>query len=121
MRAIAQELTDSIIERIRRGQNVRDAAAKSLTEAYSRRKSKRGESPIRDWFWTGRTLGALKVTSANENRFVIGFSNALANTIANAQNRKEKVFGVSPNDKRVLNAAIMKALQQRDMIQFEQI
>ena len=121
MRAIAQEVTDSILARIKRGDNVRDAAAKSLTAIYLRRKTKRGDASIRDWFWTGKTLSALKVLKADENGFKIGFSNTLANTIAGSQNRRERVFGMSPSDKRVLNAAVLKALQRHEIIHFQQI
>lgn len=121
MRKIGQALTDSIHDRIKSGLNVHDAPAKSLSEAYARRKAKRGRAPVRDLFWTGRTLNSLKLKSVSSERGVIGFADPLVNVIVNAQNKKELIFGLSPSDRRVLNQAVTEALKENPLVKTVQL
>src|SRR5579872_4127253 len=77
MQTIGSVLTDTISARIRKGINVNDSPARPLKpgrnghRGYPDYKAARGLQPIRDWFWTGRTMRSLKVKSASENRAVI--------------------------------------------------
>ena len=121
MRLIAQDLTNSILRRIKSGQNIKDAAAVSLTEAYLRRKTRRGLSNIRDWFWTGRTLNYMRVLRASPNKAVIGFASQLADVVAGAQNKREKMFGVSRHDRIALYQAVERELKRTDIVQLRRI
>ncbi len=118
MLSIANTLRDSIAARIKKGLNVNDAPAKALKpgrngrRGYPDYKKARGLQPIRDWFWTGRTMRSLKVKSASENRAVIGFVDPNADRVAHVNNLREKQFGVSPTDRQALNAAVLAVLGQ---------
>jgi hypothetical protein len=118
MLSIANTLRDSIAGRIGKGLNVNDAPAKALKpgrngrRGYPDYKRARGLQPIRDWFWTGRTMRSLKVKSASENRAVIGFVDPNADRVAHVNNLREKQFGVSPTDRQALNAAVLAVLRQ---------
>lgn len=139
MQAIGQVAADTIKTRILSGKNVEDQAAKPLSMRYKKRadesgrltygsdtgyrglKLKRGLAPIRDWFFRGLTIGSLKVKSANENRVVVGFVNDQADKIAHINNLREKAFGVSPNDRNVINAAVLATLKQFRIIRFKKV
>ncbi len=122
MLAIGNVLRDSIAARIGKGLNVNDAPAKALKpgrngrRGYPDYKKARGLQPIRDWFWTGRTMRSLKVKSASENRAVIGFVDPNADRIAHVNNLREKQFGVSPNDRQALSRAVLALLRQARVV-----
>jgi len=107
---------DSIAARIGKGLNVNDAPAKALKpgrngqRGYPDYKVARGLAPIRDWFWTGRTMRSLKLKSASENRAVIGFVDPNADRIAHVNNLRERQFGISQKDRQALNAAVLVTL-----------
>jgi hypothetical protein len=120
MHGFAQVLTDSIVARIRSGQNVYDQPASPLKpgkpgrRGYPDYKLARGLEPLRNWTWSGHTLRCLKVLTANENRAAIGFlDEALpgrrqtASQIAFFNNRRERQWGVSPRDRQAVLAAIL--------------
>jgi hypothetical protein len=131
MAQIGEIVARSIRDRIHSGLNVNDAAAKALKpgrtvnghqlRGYPDYKSARGLQPIRDWTWTGRTMRALKALSANENKVTIGFSDPVADYRAHINNRREKAFGVSPNDHKALNAAVLAMLRQVRVVQFKKV
>jgi hypothetical protein len=124
MRQIGQSLLDSIGARIRRAENVEDAPAKPLkpgrvtargqqTLGYPDYKARRGYNPVRDWISfianpRGRmkTLAAMQVKEASENRVVIGFIDPKADMIAHLNQLRERQFGVSPKDRVVLIGAV---------------
>ena len=124
MQQIGQVAADSIIARIKRGENVQDASSKALKpgrngkKGYPEMKVARGRAPIRDWYFRGLTLGSLKVKSADENRVTIGFVNPQADTIAHVNNLREKAFGESPSDRRAVNAAVTASLKQYRVVRF---
>lgn len=115
---IGNAVRDSIAERIGKGLNVDDAPAKVLKPSrngrrgYPEYKLARGLAPIRDWFWTGRTMRSLKVKSATENRVLIGFVDPNADRIAHVNQLRERQFGISPKDRNVLNAAVLATLRR---------
>jgi hypothetical protein len=119
MVALGTVLRDSIRTRIQHGLNVDDQAAKRLSfdrkGSYGRQKVRAGKLPIRDWTWSGRTLGAMNVLNASENRAEIGFSDPIAAARARWNNARERQFGISPNDRVRINQAV------RDMIRAEGI
>jgi len=121
MQTIGQVMVDTIIARIKSGKNVDDAPSKALRPGYAKYKVKRGRAPIRDWYKRGLTLGSLKVKSANENSVVIGFVNPQADMIAHINNGRERAFGVSPSDRRALNAAVLATFKQHRVIQFKKV
>jgi phage gpG-like protein len=98
MRSIGDALVSSIQARLARGLTTEDAPAPPLREKYARYKQRKGGQPIRDWKRTGRTLRALGVTSATNNKAVVGFSDPVAAMRAAMQNRRIRQFGVSAND-----------------------
>jgi len=107
MQKIAQDLTDSIHERILRAENTEDFPAGPLTEKYGEAKKKYYKrNPIRDWFRTGRTMRSMKVLSAAPNKATIGFTDSTSNERAVRNNRRERQFGVSPRDMEVLMRSI---------------
>ncbi len=122
MLAIGNVLRDSIAARIGRGMNVTDAPAKALKpgrngrRGYPDYKKARGLQPIRDWFWTGRTLRSLKVKSASENQAVIGFVDPNADRIAHVNNLRAKQFGVSLKDRQALGAAVLTTLRKARVV-----
>lgn len=121
MQAIGQVAADSIKTRILAGVNVQDQPSKALKPGYLKRKVKgaqKGHAPLRDWFFRGVTLGSLKVKSADENRVTVGFVNDQADRIAHINNLREKAFGVSPNDRKAVNAAVLATLKQFRIIRF---
>lgn len=117
MLEIATGVRDSIAQRIHAGLNANDLPAKPLKpgrnghRGYPDYKIAHGLQPIRDWFWTGRTMRSLKVKSVNENRAMIGFVDPNADLIAHVNNLREKAFGISPKDRQALNAAVAAALR----------
>lgn len=121
MKSIATDLSQSISTRIRRGETIQGNQAASLTLAYLKRKQQRGLADIRDWFWTGKLLKSLQVLRASENRAVIGFANQLANVIAGAQNKREKMFGVSRSDRAAMYRAVERELKRTDIVQFKKL
>lgn len=116
---------DSIAERIGMDLNVNDAPAKALKpgrngrRGYPDYKLVRGLAPIRDWFWTGRTMRSLKVKSASENRAVIGFVDPKADRIAHVNNSRERQFGITRKDRKVLNAGVMPTLNRARTVQVQ--
>src|ERR1700734_3669247 len=109
MAELGQIVAQSIRDRIHRGENVEDAAAKPLKpgrtvnghklRGYPDYKIARRLQGIRDGVWTGRTMRALKGLSANENVVKIGFADPVADYRAHINNRREKAFGMSPRDR----------------------
>ena len=120
MAAIGQVTLDHIMERIRRGVNVQDAPAKRLSfdrrGSYGRLKVRKGLQPIRDWTFSGATLHALKVKSANENRVVLGFIDPKADAIAHINNLREKQFGLSPSDMEALRRVVAATRRQARVV-----
>jgi hypothetical protein len=122
MLSVANTLRDSIAGRIGEGLNVNDAPAKALKpgrngrRGYPDYKRARGLQPIRDWFWTGRTMRSLKVKSASENRAVIGFVDPNADRIAHVNNLRNRQFGVSPKDRAALAAAVLAVLRKAPVV-----
>jgi hypothetical protein len=127
MQTVAQATTDSLAARIRRGQTVEDTDAKPLKpgrngkRGYPDYKTARGLQPIRDWTWKGRTMRSLKVKSANENRAVIGFIDPKADAIAHWNNQREKQFGLSPKDEKVLGQAVNVTAKQGRVVRAEKV
>lgn len=102
MRGIGDKLVDSIKARIALGLTTNDSAAPPLREKYRRYKVKKGGKPIRDWKRSGDTLRALSVTSASNNRAVVSFNDPIAAMRAAIQNRRSRQFGVSNNDRALI-------------------
>lgn len=117
MLEIGNVVVDSIKDRLHKGLNIRDEAAKPLKpgrngkRGYPDYKAARGLQPFRDWFWTGRTIRALKVKQASENRCVIGFINPNADAVAHVNNIRDRAFGISPKDRLALNAIVRAVLK----------
>jgi hypothetical protein len=121
MQGFAQVLADSIRARIHSGRNIYDQAAAPLKpgprggRGYPDFKVAHGLQGIRDWTWTGHTLRCLKVLTANENRAVIGFldealpgRSQTASQITFWNNQRERQWGVSPNDRQTVLAAMLQ-------------
>jgi hypothetical protein len=115
MASLGGTVLTSVVDRIKKGVNCEDSPAKPLKPGrngktgYPDAKARRGIAPIRNWIspiqWPKnriKTLRALKVKTANENRVVIGFIDPKADQIAHINNRQEKMFGLSPKDREVL-------------------
>ena len=122
MLAIGGALRDAIAKRIASGLNANDEAAKPLKpgkngkRGYPDYKRARGLQPFRDWLWSGRTMRSLKVKRVSENQAVIGFIDPNADRIAHVNNLREKAFGVSAKDRRVLTAAVLAVLRRARVV-----
>ncbi len=108
---IGQLCVDSIKARLARAENVYDQPAAPLKErrpgrGYKSYKSRKAPPAVRNWKLTGRTLRAMRVLRAKENRAVIGFSDPVAAMRAAINNRRERQFGVSPANWRDILAAV---------------
>jgi hypothetical protein len=127
MQTIAQYTLNDVMHRIRAGLNCEDASAKPLKpgkngkRGYPDYKVARGIAPLRNWTWTGKTLRALKVKSASENRAVIGFIDPKADAIAHWNNRIEKQFGLSPKDEKALITIVNIVAKQARVVRTEKI
>jgi len=109
MRAIGDGfLKNSILPRIRNGLNVYDQPARALSPGYLKQKLKAGGKPIRDWNLTGRLMRSTRVTTARDNYAVLGATDAAINDRLFYNNRRERQFGVSPNDRPGLSAEFAK-------------
>jgi len=115
--AIGQSAADTIRTRISAGVNANDGAAKPLTPAYAKLKTKRGAKPIRDWKLTGGTLATLGVLGTAPNSVRVGFSDDRAALVAFFENKVEKMFGVSPRDHVAITAAANKIARDAGIIQ----
>lgn len=121
MSGIGDHFLVTVATRIRRGINVEDRPASSLKagakgRSYPDLKRRRGLQPIRDWTFTGRTLAALKVKSASDNRCELGFSNPIAERIAHINNAREEQFGVSGNDRQTLSPLVQETAQAGNVV-----
>jgi hypothetical protein len=122
METIGNVVLDSMYRRITNGFNANDAPSKALKpgkngkRGYPERKAARGLQPVRDWFFSGRTMRSMKVKSASENKVVIGFINANADRVAHINNLRERSFGVSPKDRLALNAIVLATLKRSRVI-----
>lgn len=112
MMQIGQPFAASIKARIERGVNVNDGPAKKLGKGYAIAKRKRGLSGLRDWIWTGDTLRQLQLLDVSANRGRIGFASPKADMIAHINNAKDRQFGVSPTDRKVLVDGVHEANRQ---------
>ena len=124
----------SVMARIKSGINCEDQPAKPLKPGkngkpgYPEQKSKKGIAPIRNWIspvsWPRnriKTLRALKVKSANENRCVIGFIDPTADTIAHKNNQQEKMFGLSPTDRKVVISTAYALMREGRLVRVQKV
>ena len=121
MTTIGLFMADRIRRRIESGVNISDNPSKALTQGYMRAKQRRGLMPVRDWTWRGRTLRSLNVLRANENGVTIGFTDPQADKIAAVNNRREKAFGVSPEDRKALREIVLATLRAKPIVAFRKV
>ena len=121
MTTIGLFMADRIRRRIESGVNISDNPSKELTQGYMRAKQRRGLQPVRDWTWRGRTLRSLNVLRANENSVTIGFTDPQADKIAAVNNRREKAFGVSPEDRKALREIVLATLRAKPIVAFRKV
>jgi hypothetical protein len=127
MQRIGQKFRDSIVERIERGENVSDSAAKPLKGdthddryiPYAQQKLKKGLQGIRDLVKSGRTLKAIQVVRASATQGVIAANNPVADRILHKNNQIENMFGVSPKDRAVLQQAVKDEIKQHPLFKIE--
>jgi hypothetical protein len=103
---IGTALRDSIRSRISSGLTVADVPASALSRGYMRVKLRAGKAPIRDWRFSGITLGAMTVMDVSSDRAVIWFNNPVAIQRAAVQNARQLQFGISPRDSAALDVAV---------------
>lgn len=121
MATLGTILADSVRTRILLGLNGNDMPAKPLKESYSRMKIRGNRAPIRDWNLSGRTLLALRMLAANENRAQVGFNNPVANRIAHWNNLRERAFTVSPKDRQTIVAAVRATTKESRVVTVRRI
>ena len=121
MTTIGLFMCDRIRRRIESGVNAADNPSRELSQPYMRAKQRRGLQPVRDWTWRGRTLRSLNVLRANENGVTIGFTDPQADKIAAVNNRREKAFGVSPEDRKALREIVLATLRVKSVVAFRKV
>jgi len=107
-RQLSQVLASSIRTRIRSGRDVNGNPAPALSKNYARAKQRQGLPPIRNWTWSGATLGALGPVATQAGQLAVGFSNPKAARIAAILNARCQQFGASPTDR----ASVIDAINQ---------
>jgi len=131
MQRIAENVRTSIHKRITSGTNVYDLPAKPLMRhppvkegkrerGYGVHKQQKMGKAIRDWVYSGHTMRMLKVLSVSVNKAVIGFLNEIrpgrsisASQIAWLNNRRDRQWGISPQDRNVIRASFEWAIRQQ--------
>lgn len=98
MQQLAAPLVRSIEQRIQSGLNASDQPARSLSPAYAKAKATAGARPIRDSRLTGATLAAFGVQTLADNTATLGFHDPRHEQIAELNNQREELFGISPHD-----------------------
>lgn len=128
MAGFGNVLLGSIKKRITSGTNAKDETSKQLKGTvrdryipYARQKQNRGLNPYRDWVYSGHLMRSMKVVSASENRFTIGFIDDRSDKIAHVNNRQDKMFGASPTDMEALHKAIYDGLRGGNVIRFQRV
>ena len=116
MLTIGTALADSVRKRIKSGVNAAGNQSKALNPRYAKTKQRKGLQPLRDWFYTGRTLASLAVLSTNENAGKVGFTNTKADRIAHTLNATDKAFGISDSDRAALNEALSRLLHGGNVV-----
>ena len=106
MAEFGEELLGSVNARLDRGLNANDQPAAPLKPRYAKFKQRRYPPAIRNLRATGRTRRSAKVLSANQNKAVIGFTDPEAEKRAAFANRRERMWGASPNDMEFIRGVI---------------
>lgn len=102
MQSIGTAMTEAIVRRIQSGTNVNDQPALPLRPKYARLKERKTGKQVRDWTLTGRTMRSLKLLTVSATKAVIGFTDPVANQRAALNNRIDRAFGISPNERDLL-------------------
>ena len=128
VQTIGETVLASVKGRIARGVNVNDGPAKPLKPAapgrnfgYPQLKARKGLQPFRDWVFRGLTMRSLKVLTVSENKITIGFATSEADRIAHALQAGERMFGIAPSDRKVLQQAVADALKQSPAAKVSQV
>ena len=103
LRSVKTRMTNAI--------DIHDEPAKRLVNKYAEKKASKGLQAVRDWYFSGGTRRSFKVISANENRVLIGPTDARANTIVAAQNRACPMWPLSPKDYEAVYAEVRAVLE----------
>lgn len=110
---IGESMLDAKLARWRQAIDSTDSPAKPLSKTYASRKANRlGRSPIRDWYWSGRTQGSFKVKAANEEMVTIGFVDSIADQRVTINRRICEMLSDSPSDTETLHAAISTEIRK---------
>lgn len=122
MMTIGQVVRDHIVWRIKQHQDVNDSQARPLTERYKQEKL-RGRyvalggprkfkgTEFRDWTLRGRTLDAVRVKSASQERVTIGPTSPETAKIIASRDKKDHMWGVSPSDRDTMVAVVYETLR----------
>jgi len=116
MATLGDILRDTMRDRIQNGINANDSPAKQLSPGYAAAKQRKGLNPFRDWTNSGNTVRAMVTLSADENKATIGFNNPVAGRVAHFNNLRERAFGVSSADRRVIGAAVVATARQAKVV-----
>jgi hypothetical protein len=129
MMEIAQSLVDHIKYRISRDLlDATDSPAKPLNVRYARGKvqgryvalgggTRYKGAPVRDWMLRGRTMQSLKVKTASEELATIGPTSRETYIIIAARNKRDNMWGVSPEDLAAMNLTVRSVLTRRPPVQ----
>jgi hypothetical protein len=125
MMEIGQTLVDHIKHRISQDLlDITDSPAPPLNTRYAQEKVKgryvalgggkryKG-APVRDWTLRGRTMQSLKVKTASEELATIGPVSRESYIIIAARNKRDHLWGVSPEDLAAMNLMVRNVLTRR--------
>lgn len=106
MAKLGTAVNESIIKRILQGRDIYDSQAPALSKNYALRKEKKGATGIRNLFFTGRTQRAMNVISAQQNRTILGITDAEAAKRVYINARRSRQYGISPTNRDVLTRTL---------------
>jgi hypothetical protein len=115
MREVGGMIVDLNQQRLTAGYNLQDHPAQPLHQpksgrgGYPLRKERRGDNPIRDWYFTGLTRKSMGILSIAEGAVTVGFTDPVGAKRAAINNAREKQFGLSRSDIRAIDHAVHAA------------
>lgn len=115
MRQLGQYSIQLERERLTQALTVQDSPAKALDQKYARRKQRAGLAPVRNLIFTGNLLGSRSIIQSDGNMVQIGFSDARFYERAAVNEQIERMLGMSPANRRKLDALATRLLFQDRM------
>ncbi len=113
MLKIGAKAIEVIQKRLKRAEGVRDNTMKPLGNRYAQKKGGIGQPPIRNLMFSGAMQGAMDIVSAETNKVTIGFTRRTELVKAEANQRRDPWYGLSPNDQQLVEQFATRLIRKR--------